>query len=195
GGLCTLGDAERHDVAAAAAAARTLAPQVVVVGASLGAIAALRHAVDDAGLAGVVTVSAPARWRLRTPRAALAALLTRTGAGRRALRPSPPPAPGAASHRGWGPGSTPPGGGPSHPTSSPAGCPCPSPWFTAPTTGSCPGPRPRSCTRPASGRTHPARSREPGSVRRCAAASTSCPAWATPSAPAAWTRSDRKSVV
>lgn len=87
GGLCTLGDAERHDVAAAAAAARTLAPQVVVVGASLGAIAALRHAVDDAGLAGVVTVSAPARWRLRTPRAALAALLTRTGAGRRvALR-------------------------------------------------------------------------------------------------------------
>ncbi|HEX6417247.1 MAG TPA: alpha/beta fold hydrolase [Acidimicrobiales bacterium] len=86
GGLCTLGDAERHDVAAAAAAARSLAPRIVLVGASLGAVAVLRHAVDDADLAGVVTVSAPARWRLRTPRAALAALLTRTGAGRRVAR-------------------------------------------------------------------------------------------------------------
>lgn len=85
-GLCTLGDLERHDVAAAAAAARDLAPRVVLVGASLGAIAVLRHAVDDAGLAGVVTVSSPARWRVRSPRAAVAALLTRTGAGRRLAR-------------------------------------------------------------------------------------------------------------
>ena len=86
GGLCTLGDAERLDVAAATAAARDLAPHVVLVGASLGAVAVLRHAVDDADLAGVVTVSSPARWRLRTPRAALAAVLTRTRAGRRLAR-------------------------------------------------------------------------------------------------------------
>jgi pimeloyl-ACP methyl ester carboxylesterase len=85
-GLCTLGDRERHDVAAAVAAARDLAPRVVVVGASLGAIAALRYAVDDPGLAGVVTVSSPAQWAVRSPRAALAAVLTRTGAGRRVAR-------------------------------------------------------------------------------------------------------------
>ena len=81
-GLCTLGDRERHDVAAAAEAARTLAPRVVLVGASLGAIAVLRHAAEDADLAGVVTVSSPAQWKLRSPRAAAAAVLTRTGAGR-----------------------------------------------------------------------------------------------------------------
>lgn len=85
-GLCTLGDRERHDVAAATSAARELAPQVVLVGASLGAIAVLRHAVDDGDLAGVVTISSPARWRLRSPRTAFAALLTRTGAGRRLAR-------------------------------------------------------------------------------------------------------------
>src|SRR5690606_35731916 len=67
-------------------AARDLAPRVVLVGASLGAIAVLRYAVDDPDLAGVVTVSAPARWRLHSPRAALAAVLTRTGPGRRLAR-------------------------------------------------------------------------------------------------------------
>ena len=87
GGLCSLGDREGLDVAAAAAAAaRDLAPRVVLVGASLGAIAVLRHGVDDPGLAGVVTVSSPAQWRLRSPRAAFAAVLTRTGAGRRLAR-------------------------------------------------------------------------------------------------------------
>lgn len=85
-GLCSLGDREGHDVAAAAAAARDLAPRVVLVGASLGAIAVLRHGVDDPDLAGVVTVSAPAQWKLRSPRAAFAALLTRTGTGRRLAR-------------------------------------------------------------------------------------------------------------
>jgi pimeloyl-ACP methyl ester carboxylesterase len=85
-GLCTLGDLERLDVAAAAVAARDLAPRVVLVGASLGAIAVLRHAVDDPELAGVVTVSAPAQWRLSTPRTALAAALTRTRAGRALAR-------------------------------------------------------------------------------------------------------------
>lgn len=86
GGLCTLGDAERLDVAAATAAARDLASRVVLVGASLGAVAVLRYAVDDADLAGVVTVSSPARWRLRTPRGTLAAALTRTGLGRHLAR-------------------------------------------------------------------------------------------------------------
>jgi uncharacterized protein len=86
GGLCTLGDRERFDVAAAVAAARDLAPTVVVVGASLGAIAALRYAVNDRELAGVVTVSSPARWAVRSPRAAGAAVLTRTGVGRRLAR-------------------------------------------------------------------------------------------------------------
>jgi uncharacterized protein len=85
-GLCTLGDREGLDVAAAVVAARDLAPRVVVVGASLGAIAVLRYAVDDPELAGVVTVSSPARWRLRSPRAAFAAVLTRTGVGRRLAR-------------------------------------------------------------------------------------------------------------
>ena len=85
-GLCSLGDREGLDVAAAAAAARDLAPRVVLVGASLGAIAVLRHGVDDPDLAGVVTVSSPAQWKLRSPRAAFAAVLTRTGAGRRLAR-------------------------------------------------------------------------------------------------------------
>lgn len=85
-GLCTLGDREALDVAAAVGAARDLAPRVVVVGASLGAIAVLRYAVDDPDLAGVVTVSSPAQWKLRSPRAAFAAVLTRTGLGRRLAR-------------------------------------------------------------------------------------------------------------
>jgi pimeloyl-ACP methyl ester carboxylesterase len=85
-GLCTLGDLERLDVAAAVVAARDLAPRVVLVGASLGAIAVLRYAVDDPALAGVVTVSAPAQWRLTTPRTALAAALTRTRIGRSLAR-------------------------------------------------------------------------------------------------------------
>jgi uncharacterized protein len=91
GGLCTLGDLERLDVAAAVVAARDLAPRVVLVGASLGAIAVLRYAVEvpdgpESELGGVVTVSSPAHWRLTTPRTALAAALTRTGLGRRLAR-------------------------------------------------------------------------------------------------------------
>jgi pimeloyl-ACP methyl ester carboxylesterase len=46
----------------------------------------LRHGVDDPDLTGVVTVSSPAQWKVRSPRAALAAALTRTGAGRRLAR-------------------------------------------------------------------------------------------------------------
>jgi pimeloyl-ACP methyl ester carboxylesterase len=83
-GLCTLGDAERHDVAAAVAAAREHSGRVVVVGASMGAIAVMRHAATDSHLAGVVTVSCPARWRVpRNLRSVLAAGLTQTPWGRR----------------------------------------------------------------------------------------------------------------
>ncbi len=90
-GLCTLGDLERLDVAAAVVAARERAPRVVLVGASLGAIAVLRYAVgvpegNDRDIAGVVTVSAPAQWRLTTPRTAVAAALTRTRLGRSLAR-------------------------------------------------------------------------------------------------------------
>jgi pimeloyl-ACP methyl ester carboxylesterase len=83
GGECTLGDSERHDVAAAVAFARTVADRVVTVGASMGAIAVLRHASADATLDGVVTVSSPAQWKLpRNVRSVLAALMTRTQWGR-----------------------------------------------------------------------------------------------------------------
>ncbi len=84
GGLCTLGSLERLDVAAAVAEARRRTGRVVVAGASLGAIAALRHAVTDPDLAGVVLVSSPARWRLPwRPRVLAATALTRTAPGRR----------------------------------------------------------------------------------------------------------------
>jgi pimeloyl-ACP methyl ester carboxylesterase len=85
GGVCTLGDLEQLDVAAAVAGARARdrSARVVLVGASMGAIASLRFAATDAALAGLVTVSCPARWTLpRNPRAVLAALLTRTPPGR-----------------------------------------------------------------------------------------------------------------
>lgn len=83
-GESTLGDHERHDVAAAVARARERTDRVVLVGASMGAIAAIRYAVTDAGLAGLVAVSCPAEWRLpRNARGVLAAAMTRTPAGRR----------------------------------------------------------------------------------------------------------------
>jgi hypothetical protein len=83
-GASTLGDHEQHDVAAAVALARERASQVVLVGASMGAIATLRYAVSDSELTGVVAVSCPAAWRLpRNARGMLAAAMTRTGLGRR----------------------------------------------------------------------------------------------------------------
>lgn len=84
GGESTLGDHEQHDVAAAVEAARARTADVVLVGASMGAIAALRYAATDPELAGVVTVSCPSRWRLpRNVRGMLAAAMTRTAPGRR----------------------------------------------------------------------------------------------------------------
>ncbi len=83
GGLCTLGDQERHDVAAAVAAARARSSRVVLVGASMGAIAVLRHAAGDPSVSGVVAVSSPAAWRLpRTLGTLLAAGVTQTRPGR-----------------------------------------------------------------------------------------------------------------
>jgi alpha-beta hydrolase superfamily lysophospholipase len=83
GGVSTLGDLERLDVAAAVAFARTRHPRVVVVGASMGAIAALAYAQSDPGLAGVVVVSSPADWRIPfRVRALLTVALARTRPGR-----------------------------------------------------------------------------------------------------------------
>ena len=109
GGACTLGDRERHDVAAAVEAARPETGPVVLVGVSMGAIAVLHHAATrhrDVGtpIAGVVTVSAPARWKLpRNARGLLSAGITSTPPGRafaarrlgvqlagRRSRPAPP---------------------------------------------------------------------------------------------------------
>lgn len=81
-GLCTLGDSEHRDVEAAVRLARADADRVVSVGASLGAIAVLRHASQEAP-DGVVSVSSPAEWQLpRTLQSVGAAALTQTRPGR-----------------------------------------------------------------------------------------------------------------
>lgn len=85
-GLCTLGSDEVLDVAAAVAYARSLSPRVVAVGSSMGAIAVLRYGATDPDVAGVVAVSAPARWRIHSARSLLAAVMTRTAAGRDLVR-------------------------------------------------------------------------------------------------------------
>jgi pimeloyl-ACP methyl ester carboxylesterase len=96
GGTCTLGDLERLDVAAAVAWARQRSPRTVLVGASMGGVAVLRHAADrrdgnghghrdgrSDGVAGVVAVSSPAEWRMPLRvRALLTGGLTRTTPGR-----------------------------------------------------------------------------------------------------------------
>jgi alpha-beta hydrolase superfamily lysophospholipase len=85
GGTCTLGDLEHLDVAAAVAWARQRSPRVVLVGASMGGVAVLRHAAGaaGAGVAGVVAVSSPAEWRMPLRvRALLTGGLTRTTPGR-----------------------------------------------------------------------------------------------------------------
>jgi uncharacterized protein len=83
GGFSTLGDLERNDVAAAVARARNRNPRVVLVGASMGAIAVLAYAETDPDLAGVVVVSSPADWRIPFRlRALLTVALIRTRPGR-----------------------------------------------------------------------------------------------------------------
>jgi pimeloyl-ACP methyl ester carboxylesterase len=83
GGLCTLGDLERHDIGAAVAHARKSYPRVALVGASMGAIAAVSYAATDPELAGVVLVSSPADWRIPFRiRALITVVLARTKLGR-----------------------------------------------------------------------------------------------------------------
>lgn len=88
-GECTLGDSEEHDVAAVVGLAGGRHGRIVLVSASMGAVAALRFAAGVEGanaVAGVVAVSSPAMWRLPlTPRGWFSAVLTRTRLGRRVL--------------------------------------------------------------------------------------------------------------
>jgi alpha-beta hydrolase superfamily lysophospholipase len=83
-GLCTLGDCESRDVASAVSAAQSWDLPIVLLGASMGGIAALRYAADAGStLAGVVSVSSASAWRIpKTPASMLAAILTRTPPGR-----------------------------------------------------------------------------------------------------------------
>ncbi len=85
-GHCTLGNDEHLDVAAGVTHLRHRADRIVVVGASMGGVSVLRHAAHAHDVDGVVSVSAPARWRLpRTPQGLLAALMTQTSPGRKLL--------------------------------------------------------------------------------------------------------------
>jgi alpha-beta hydrolase superfamily lysophospholipase len=100
-GLCTLGDLESNDVAAAVAWAQDCSLPVILVGASMGAIAVLRYAASstcDPGVAGVVTVSSPASWRPpRSVQGLLLAGLTQTWVGRAVAQR----AMGVRLARGW----------------------------------------------------------------------------------------------
>lgn len=90
GGDCTLGRLEAYDVAVAVGRLRLEVPAVVTVGASMGAVAVLAHAVGDQpdqpgldGLAGIVLVSMATSWHsVLTLRGLAAAFLTRTRVGR-----------------------------------------------------------------------------------------------------------------
>jgi alpha-beta hydrolase superfamily lysophospholipase len=88
GGGTTLGDLERLDVAAAVTEVRDAGRPVLLVGASAGAIAALRFAASSPGtVAGLVSVSCPAWWRLPlNARGLLSMLLTQTPLGRECAR-------------------------------------------------------------------------------------------------------------
>jgi len=87
GGICTVGDREALDVKAAVDHARTLHHKTVVVGASMGAIGAIRYAAAHPDIDGVVAVSSPAVWQYpRTPIGLLSALIVRTRLGRAIAR-------------------------------------------------------------------------------------------------------------
>jgi pimeloyl-ACP methyl ester carboxylesterase len=84
GGTCTLGKLEGLDVAAIVEWADTQGTQLVLVGASMGAVAALAYAAEHHSLAGVVAISSPGDWRLPFRfRSLVTAGLARTRPGRR----------------------------------------------------------------------------------------------------------------
>lgn len=84
GGTCTLGKLEVADVTAVVEWARGLGERVVLVGASLGAVAVLSYAAHDSSVSGVVTVSSPGEWRLPWRiRSLMTAAVARTAPGRR----------------------------------------------------------------------------------------------------------------
>jgi len=64
GGTCTLGKLEGLDVAAVVEWAATRGNPMVLIGASMGAVAALSYAADHDSLAGVIAISRPGDWRL-----------------------------------------------------------------------------------------------------------------------------------
>ncbi|MFD6951135.1 hydrolase [Nocardiopsis sp. TSRI0078] len=69
GGLSTVGNAEIHDLEAVAARLRELGyASVSVVGFSMGAAVAIRHAAIYGGMSAVVAVSGPSRWYYRGTR-------------------------------------------------------------------------------------------------------------------------------
>jgi uncharacterized protein len=83
GGTYTLGHLEHLDVEAAAEWAMGRGEPTILVGASLGGVAALRYAGEHRELAGVVIVSSPAEWRIPLRlRAVLTVALARTRLGR-----------------------------------------------------------------------------------------------------------------
>ncbi len=87
GGECTFGVLERHDVAAVVDWARSRQDRIVLVGASMGALAVLAQAAVDPDLLGVVTVSSPGSWRLPIRiRSLVTAALARTARGRSVAR-------------------------------------------------------------------------------------------------------------
>lgn len=84
-GLCTLGWRERLDVDAAVAAARADHDRVVVVGTSLGGIAAIDHLAGGGASRAdaAVVVGTPARWQVPwSPAGLIAVFVTQTAAGR-----------------------------------------------------------------------------------------------------------------
>ena len=87
GGQCTVGDLERHDVAAVVRWARARSRLIVLVGASMGAVAVLSYAAGAHDLSGVVAVSSPGEWRLPFRiRSVATAALARTTTGRNFAR-------------------------------------------------------------------------------------------------------------
>ena len=88
GGLSTYGDLEINDVDAVVRLAREQGHgRVVTVGASMGGVAALRHAGLLGGVDAVVSVSTPARWDGHRSRAVdRMTWLTATVGGRRMAR-------------------------------------------------------------------------------------------------------------